>query len=163
MTVKILASSMLLIGCFLFGSEMSRRMKNRKDTLKQLILSLGYIENYILSLKMPLPEIYNKLSGEKIVGDMFKKMYESECLDQKKLWERGLLELTIDEKDKNPLIELSGVLGNGNSEFVKKQIEQCISLLVRQYEEAESQYKAEGTLYRKMGVYMGVLLVLLLI
>ena len=91
---------------------------------------------------------------------MFYKMSQENTADTYKLWEKGISSLKLKKEDVAPLTELSKVLGCGNVAHQKTCIDICISGLEKQLKNAENSYEKEGKLYKKLGIYAGILLVI---
>ncbi|MDP4118784.1 MAG: stage III sporulation protein AB [Bacillota bacterium] len=163
MTLKIIAAAVIIAGGFFAGKSVADTMKERRDCLQKLVSALLQMENYIAAVAMPLGRVYERLSDETKVGKMFDKMMKSSETDQKKLWEEATKTLDcLKKEDINPLIELSEVIGASSREHQSAQIDLCIIRLKKRLEEAEHAYGQNGVLCRKMGIYGGILIVILL-
>ncbi len=163
MTIKIIAGTCIILGGFLFGKNLSDDMKRRRENIKDIISALVQMEHYIVTLSMPLERIYEKLSGDGDVGKMFFEMANSGERSQKKLWKNSLRHpWGLNKEDTKPLEELSGVLGAEGKEHQKRHIEICIEKMQKRLEDAEKRYSMDGMLCKKMGIYIGILIVILL-
>ncbi len=157
---KLMACVLTVAFSVLGGWVLSDGLKERRDTLRELIIALSELKNYIAGARMPLPEIYVKLSGKSAVGKMFDKMSRENTADTYNLWEKHLLTLKLKKEDIIPLKDLAKSLGYGNVTHQKTCIDICITGLEKRLKEAETSYDKEGKLYKKLGIYVGILLVI---
>ncbi len=155
---ELVLSALLISFSALLGMIISKNFKLRADTLKKLISSLCEMENYIVSGKVPLPQIYEKLSDNSHVGKFFKKLSLSGTSNTHFLWEENLPMLPVNSDDLIPLKELAKSLGAGGVTHQKTAIELCKTGLLKRLSEAETAYEKDGKLYRKLGLYAGILL-----
>lgn len=158
---KLMASALTIAFSTIGGLVLSEGLKERRDTLRELIVALSELKNYISGARMPLPEIYVKLSGKTSVGKMFDKMSRENTSDTYKLWEKHLSALKLKKEDIVPLKDLAKTLGYGNVTHQKTCIDICVTGLEKHLREAETSYEKEGKLYRKLGIYAGILLVII--
>lgn len=161
MTLKIVSAAVLTVSCFFAGNAAGDRLKMRCEDLRDLISSLTKAENYIEGLSLPLPRIYEKLSGKSRVGQMFKAVLDGNGT-VREVWENGLSLTALSEEDKKEVMRLSAVLGTDGRKQQQKHIELCLSELEKNLEAAEKRQKLDGALYKRMGAYIGALAAIIL-
>ncbi len=161
MTLKIVSAAVLTASCFFAGNAAGDRLKMRCEDLRDLISSLIKTENYIEGLSLPLPRIYERLSGESRVGQMFKAVLDGNGT-VREVWENGLSLTALSEEDKKEVMRLSAVLGTDGRKQQQKHIELCLSELEKNLEAAEKRQKLDGALYKRMGAYIGALAAIIL-
>ena len=106
---KITAAVFTIAFSTICGWLLSNGLKERRDTLRELIIALTELQNYITGARMPLPEIYVKLSGKSAVGKMFNKMSQESTTDTYNLWKKHISSLKLKKEDANPLEDLAKV------------------------------------------------------
>ena len=161
MTLKIVSAAVLTASCFFAGNAAGDRLKMRCEDLSDLISALIKTENYIEGLSLPLPRIYERLSGEGRVGQMFKAVLDGSGT-VREVWENGLSLTALSEEDKKEVMRLSAVLGADGRKQQQKHIELCLSELEKNLEDAEKRQKLDGALYKRMGAYIGALVAIIL-
>ena len=167
MPFKILIAGTVVIVSFFLGNSFAASMKKREDYLRELIGCLLQMESYIGSTSMPLGRIYERLSGTSgDCGRFFSKLKQltEERNSQPICWEKSLPELkSLTKEDRQPLQELSCVLGAEDGRSQLSHLKLCRDRLELQLKQAENCYRTNGKLYRQLGFLGGLFLVVILI
>lgn len=168
MWLKFLILSLLLLITSWIGIILSKKYSNRVKELRQLRSALNIIENKIKFTYEPIPEIFKELSRKFTgsVGQIFKKSYENMILiDAGTAWENGI-ELTnsnLKKEDKESLKGLGKLLGKTDVEGQVSQLNLINEFLKVQLENAEQEQQKGEKLYKKLGVILGLMIVVALI
>lgn len=115
-----------------------------------------------------LPEIFKEIS-ESTKGNVSKlyiKAYENmEYTTAHNSWEEALrnTKMQINNDDKTIIKQLSKQLGNTDIEGQIKNIQMVNDFLEKQIIEAEAEKNKNGKMYKKLGITIGLILMIILI
>lgn len=115
-----------------------------------------------------LPEIFKEIS-ESTKGNVSKlyiKAYENmEYTTAHNSWEEALrnTKMQINNEDKTIIKQLSKQLGNTDIEGQIKNIQMVNDFLEKQIIEAEAEKNKNGKMYKKLGITIGLILMIILI
>lgn len=148
---------------FLLGSLVEEKTKHRKEDICDLLTALDKMKRDIVFLSLPIDRIYQELSGKCRVGKMFERISLSGEKNQEKLWEENLNILgTLKNEDMLPILSLAKELGKGDRELSGRQIDICMEILKKNLEKVENACNRECKLYPRLGLYGGILIIILM-
>ena len=94
---------------------------------------------------------------------MFERISLSGEKNQEKLWEENLNILgTLKNEDMLPILSLAKELGKGDRELSGRQIDICMEILKKNLEKVENACNRECKLYPRLGLYGGILIIILM-
>lgn len=150
------------------GILLSQKYVYRLEELDELKNNFQIIENKIKYTYSPLQDIFLEIS--EISNYSIKKLFKgaAENIKEKgaeKAWKDELkkAEMSIKKEDKDILEEFGVLLGKTNKEGQINQIRYVNSLLERQIEKAKKEREKNETIYKKLGLILGVGIVIILI
>ena len=116
----------------------------------------------------PLPEIFRQISGaiKPNIGSIFKiASYNMNFFSAGDAWNKAIDTdiLNINLEDKNVLKNLSKLLGATDLEGQLSQIEMTSNFLDEQIKKAEKEREKNESMYRKLGMIIGLGIVIILI
>ncbi len=173
MLVKFIVSSVLLLSTGIVGYLMSQRYSLRVKEISYLQLAMNNLEAEILYYSNSLPSAMNKvgLRTHKNIGDFFIDTYK--MLDSKngyrvdEAWERSVLKnisnTSLHKDDKEILISFGKDLGMGDKETQRKHFQFTKVLLEEQRDIALDEKETNGKLFNRLGILLGLGLVIILI
>ncbi|MTI65427.1 MAG: stage III sporulation protein AB [Firmicutes bacterium] len=170
--LKIMGSLMIIIASTLigniFGSKYSLRLKN----IKGLINCIRLLESEILYLSNPLPEAFDNVykKGSKNVSYIFRdiRKYLIENDDKnvlesfKYIINKNKVKLSLTKDDIEILVSLASILGTSDKQDQQKHIKVIIEQLKIQQRDAFERMKKNEALYKKLGLLLGLALVIIL-
>lgn len=158
---KIIGSFFVIGSCFLFGVYLSQKLKNRKDYLSSFIDFLTNLNTNVRYLSDDIFSLIHKSSKEML---LFKDV---NCCDLTIYWEDYLSSLPSNyglKKDDYSIIKSFGdMLGKTDIEGQINHISLHKELFAVQLKNAESEYISKSKLYKVLGLFFGVSIVLMII
>ncbi len=166
--MKILIYSGIFLTCSTIGLLKSQKYVYRVDELKEFKNALNMFKTKIKFTYEPLPEIFKQISGTiaPTIGSIFKiASYNMNFLTAGEAWNKAMdtdiLNITLE--DKNILKDLSKLLGATDVEGQISQIEVTSNFLDEQIKKAEKEKEKNERMYRKLGVIIGLGIVIILV
>lgn len=160
----------ILIGvmCAYIGKLYSKTFYGRVDELKEIKSTLIILETKIKYTYGILPEIFKEISENTKgnVSKLYLKAYENmEFTTAKNSWKEAVknTKMKINNEDKEIIKQLSKQLGNTDMEGQIKNIQMVNEFLDNQIEEAEIEKNKNGKMYKKLGITIGLILMIILI
>lgn len=168
MTLKMILGLAVIICSTEIGILFSKKYVYRLEELDELKNNFQIIENKIKYTYEPLEEIFLEVADISSFGirELFEKTAKN--IKQKgaeKAWKEEIknAELSLKKTDKSILKEFGNLLGKTNKEGQVNQIKFVNTLLDRQIEKAKEEKAKNETVYKKLGLILGVGIVIILI
>ncbi len=166
--IKILIYSFIFLTCSAIGLIKSQKYVYRVDELKEFKNALNMFKTKIKFTYEPLPDIFKQISNTitPSIGSIFKiASYNMSFLTAGEAWSKAIDTdiLNINLEDKKILKDLSKLLGATDLEGQISQIEVTETFLDEQIKRAEKEKEKNEQMYRKLGVIIGLGIVIVLI
>ncbi|MBR2744355.1 MAG: stage III sporulation protein AB [Clostridia bacterium] len=152
----------------LIGIKLASGYKVRANNLKQMKKALKILEAKITYTYDKLPDLFleisNKIGGD--VGNLFFDVGRNMQLEfAGEAWEQCIEKsnLSITHDDKEALKSLGKLLGSTNMQGQLEQLHLVNDFLDEQIKEAVESKKKNETMYKKLGVIVGLAVVIVLI
>lgn len=162
----------LLIGVFgtisMIGINISKKYVERANNLKQIKKALHIFETKITYTYEPIPDVFFEIS-KKIKGDVGKLFFDASKQMQLdfagEVWEKCInnSNLGLVEDDKEALKSLGKLLGSTDIEGQISQIRLVNTFLDSQIEEATESRNKNEKMYKKLGIIVGLAVVIVLV
>lgn len=150
------------------GVKISNRYTERANNLKQIKKALNIFETKIMYTYEPIPDVFLEIS-KKIKGDVGKLFLDASrnmSLDfAGDAWEKSLnnSNIMLLEDDKEALRSLGKLLGSTDIDGQLSQIRLVNGFLNEQIKEAIEQKNKNETMYKKLGIIVGLAVVIVLV
>lgn len=166
--IKILIYSSIFLVCSTIGLLKSQKYIYRVNELREFKNALNMFKTKIKFTYEPLPEIFRQISGaiKPNIGSIFKiASYNMKFFSAGDAWNKAIDTdiLNINLEDKNVLKNLSKLLGATDLEGQLSQIEMTSNFLDEQIKKAEKEREKNESMYRKLGMIIGLGIVIILI
>ena len=166
--IKILIYSSIFLVCSTIGLLKSQKYIYRVNELREFKNALNMFKTKIKFTYEPLPEIFRQISGaiKPNIGSIFKiASYNMNFFSAGDAWNKAIDTdiLHINLEDKNVLKNLSKLLGATDLEGQLSQIEMTSNFLDEQIKKAEKEREKNESMYRKLGMIIGLGIVIILI
>ena len=150
------------------GVKISNRYTERANNLKQIKKALNIFETKIMYTYEPIPDVFleisKKIKGDvgKLFGDASRNMSLDFAGDA---WEKSLnnSNIMLLEDDKEALRSLGKLLGSTDIDGQLSQIRLVNGFLNEQIKEAIEQKDKNETMYKKLGIIVGLAVVIVLV
>lgn len=152
----------------LIGVRIANNYAVRANNLKQIKKALNLFEAKIMYTYEPIPDVFLEIS-KKIKGDVGKLFYEISTRMQFEFageaWEKCINEskLSLLDDDKEALKSLGKLLGNTDIEGQLSQLKLVNRFLDEQIQEATESKNKNEKMYKKLGIIVGLAVVIVLI
>ena len=165
--LKILIYSAIFLTCSVIGIIKSQKYIYRVDELKEFKNALNMFRTKIKFTYEPIPEIFEQISKSitPSIGGIFKlASYNMNFYPAGEAWTKAMDTdiLNINLEDKNILKDLSKLLGATDLDGQLSQIEITYNFLEEQIKKAERDRLKNESLYRKLGIVIGLGIVIVL-
>lgn len=166
--LKIFLAIGIVICSMRIGILISKKYVFRLDELDELKNNFSIIENKIKYTYQPLEEIFNEVAeiSSYEIANLFRNTAENiKEKGAENSWKDEIKksELSLKKEDKEVLKEFGVLLGKTNKEGQINQIKFVNELLERQITKAEKEREKNEVMYKKLGMIMGIGLVIVLI
>ena len=166
--LKFFILVLIFIISTLIGKMISKKYVYRLEELEEVKNALNMFKTKIKFTYEPLPEIFKQISStiEPSIGSIFKiASHNMSFLTAGEAWNKAIDTdiLNINMEDKNILKDLSKLLGATDVEGQISQIEVTSSFLDEQIKKAEKEKEKSEQMYRKLGVIIGLGIVIVLV
>ncbi len=168
LAVKILIYSFIFLTCSMIGILKSRKYVYRVEELKEFKNALNMFKAKIKFTYEPIPEIFEQISNSinPDIGSIFKIASNNmKFCTAGEAWTKAidvdLLNITVE--DKSILKDLSKMLGKTDLQGQISQIEITSAFIDEQIKKAERAREKNETMYTKLGVIIGLSIVIVLI
>lgn len=166
--IKILIYSAIFLTCSFIGILKSQKYIYRVDELKEFKNALNMFKTKIKFTYEPIPDIFEQIASNinPEIGSIFKiASYNMKYCPAGDAWNKAIDTelLNINIEDKNILKDLSKLLGATDIQGQISQIEITSNFLDEQIKKAEKEKEKNETVYRKLGMIIGLGIVIVLI
>lgn len=166
--VKIFIYSFIFLTCSMIGILKSKKYVYRVNELKEFKNALNMFKAKIKFTYEPIPEIFTQIANttEPEIGSVFKIASNNmKFCAAGEAWSKAIDTdlLNINLEDKNILKDLSKLLGATDLEGQISQIEITNTFLDQQIKKAEKEREKNEAIYRKLGVIIGLSIVIILL
>ena len=166
--LKIIMYSFIFLTCSAIGIVKSRKYIYRVEELKEFKNALNMFKTKVRFTYEPIPEIFDEISKTiaPTIGGIFKiASYNMQFYSAGDAWNKAIDTdiLNINSEDRNVLKNLSKLLGATDVEGQLSQIEITDDFLDEQIKKAEQEKKKNEGIYRKLGVIIGLGIVIILL
>lgn len=166
--LKIIIYSAIFLTSSAIGIIKSRKYIYRVEELKEFKNALNMFRTKIKFTYEPIPEIFNQISKSitPAIGGIFKlASYNMNFYPAGEAWIKAMDTdiLNINLEDKNILKDLSKLLGATDLDGQLSQIDITYNFLDEQIKKAEKEKLKNESLYRKLGMVIGLGIVIVLL
>lgn len=166
--LKILIYTSIFLTCSAIGLIKSKKYVYRVEELQEFKNALNIFKTKIRFTYEPIPDIFSQISSNigSNIGSVFKiASYNMKFFPAGDAWSKAMDTdiLNINSEDKNILKDLSKLLGTMDAEGQISQIEVTSNFLDEQIKKAEKEKDKSEKMYRKLGVIIGLGIVIILI
>ncbi len=166
--IKILIYSFIFLTCSIIGVLKSQKYTYRVSELKEFKNALNMFKTKIKFTYEPIPEIFTQISStiNPNIGSIFKiASYNMKFCAAGEAWSKAIDTdiLNINPEDKNILKDLGKLLGATDIEGQLSQIEVTSNFLDEQIKKAEKEREKNEKMYRKLGMIVGLGIVIVLL
>lgn len=166
--IKILIYSFIFLTCSIIGILKSQKYAYRVNELKEFKNALNMFKTKIRFTYEPIPEIFSQISNtiNPNIGSIFKiASYNMKFCAAGEAWNKAMDTdiLNINLEDKNILKDLGKLLGATDIEGQLSQIEVTSNFLDEQIKKAEKEREKSEKMYRKLGIIVGLGIVIILL
>ncbi len=166
--IKIIVLFLIFGTISMIGVKIAEKYVIRAKNLKQIRKALNILETKIVYTNEVLPDIFHeiatKIKGN--VGALFEEISKRMDLDfAGDAWESGITNsnLELKEEDKEALRTLGKLLGNTDVQGQICQIKMVNKFLEEQIAEANESKNKNEKMYKKLGIIVGLAVVIVLI
>lgn len=157
----------ILVACSLIGRYISKKYIIRVSELEEIKNALNMFQSKIKFTYEPIPEIFEEISKNtsQTVGQVFQTAKEKMQTKTANIaWEEAIEESqnSLTKDDKHVLKTLSKLLGQTDIEGQTSQIEITQKFLETQIKEAQEEKTKNEKLYSKLGITIGLAIVIIL-
>lgn len=168
LAVKIVIYSCIFLTCSMIGILKSRKYVYRVEELKEFKNALNMFKTKIKFTYEPIPEIFEQISNtiNPDIGSIFKIASNNmKFCTAGEAWTKAIDMdiLNISLEDKTILKDLSKMLGKTDLQGQISQIEITSSFIDEQIKKAERAREKNEKMYTKLGVIIGLSIVIVLI
>lgn len=166
--LKFILSILIVVCATKLGIEISKKYVFREKELYEFKNAFNMMETKVRYTYEPLKDIFSEIADttEKSVGRVFRKVsMKIETNPAKRTWEEAIDEsqLYIVKEDKDILKGFGKLLGKTDKLGQISEIKLILELLDKQIEKASLEREKNEKLYKKMGLILGVSIVIILI
>lgn len=157
----------ILVACSLIGRYLSKKYVIRVNELEEMKNALNIFKSKIKFTYEPIPEIFGEIAQNtsKNVGQVFTSAKEKMQTKTANIaWEEAIDESqnNLTKEDKHVLKTLFKLLGQTDVEGQISQIEITQKFLETQLKEAQEEKEKNEKLYSKLGITIGLAIVIIL-
>lgn len=165
--IKYFILFVILVVCSLIGRYLSKKYIIRVNELEEIKNALNMFQSKIKFTYEPIPEIFEEIAQNtsKTVGQVFRTAKEKMQTNTANIaWEEAVEESqnSLTKDDKYVLKTLSKLLGQTDVEGQTSQIEITQKFLETQIKEAQEEKIKNEKLYSKLGITIGLAIVIIL-
>lgn len=166
--IKYLILFLVFIISALIGKYISKQYIYRLKELEEIKNALNILKSKIKFTYEPLPEIFEEISKNTTINisRIFTKAKEEmNNKSASEAWENSIDEYSgnLNKEDKQVIKTLSKLLGTTDTDGQLSQIEVTESFLDEQIRQAQEEKNKNEKLYQKLGVTIGMAIVIILI
>lgn len=165
--VKYFMLFLILVASVLLGKNIARKYVNRLKELEEMRTALNIFRSKVSFTYSPIPEIFEEIAKDskgnigKIFSAASKKM---EKVTANIAWSEAINEVdsNLNKEDKKILENLSKLLGQTDVEGQISQIDITQKFLDNQIQDAIDEKQKNEKLYSKLGITIGLAIVVVL-
>jgi stage III sporulation protein AB len=172
MLIKLVTSSVIVVGCTLLGIAYANRFSQRTQLLQQFQAGLQQLETHILYTAMPLPEAFFH-AGRSIGGNvgaffmtLSDEIHNKRGAPFEKIWKETFHSVEgfafLNQEDYELFEQMAPGLGMTDRENQKKNFALVQYRLKDQIKKAEGERSRNESLYRNLGILGGLMIAILL-
>ncbi len=158
-TLRLLGGGLLVLSGALFGYGGTSALRERARALRALSAALGLLESELILRRTPLPEIFERLRGERFFA-LFAAGFGAEPTER--LWRRAAAALELDDAATRARAGLGAVIGRYDAARQAAEIAAVRARLTEQAAEAERELAARGRRLPGLGAALGAMAAILL-
>lgn len=169
MFLKIVGGIQIVLSCYLIGLKCASSLKNRVDDIREFEQVLEQLENEISFYSNILEDAFSKISNNtskritKILNDMSTNLRTK---PSNIAWEMAIKEnyqnTYLAKEDIEIILSLSNLLGMSDVDGQISNIKNIIGRLKKQEIKAYEVRQKNETLYKNLGVLVGITITILL-
>lgn len=173
MVLKLLVGAILLLSSSTIGYLMALRYSLRVKQLTYFINALNTLETEILYYLTPLPIAMKRVSDRShssiswIFEETWSMLSSKEGYEIDEIWKKVINEcidnLSLSKEDIEIIIDFAKELGFGNKDTQNKHFQYTKELLKEQKRKANNEREKNGRMFNKLGVLLGLAIVIILI
>lgn len=168
LAIKILIYSCIFLTCSVIGILKSQKYVYRVSELREFKNALNMFKTKIKFTYEPIPEIFEQIAGSinPSIGSIFKlASHNMKYCAAGDAWNQAIDAelLNINTEDKKILKGLSKLLGATDIQGQLSQIEVTSNFLDEQIKKAEKEKEKNEGMYRKLGMIIGLGIVIILV
>lgn len=168
MPIKWIGAVLVFISAFSIGFMKSRELSGREKSLKNLRTALNILESEIVFSSHYLKEALKRISDLCGCGGLFSDISDQmQKFSVMEAWNISLKKsqkkLFLKDSDIEILNILASQIGMSDREQQVKHITHVKLLLEKAEEDARHEYQTLAKLYRSMGIFAGLFIIILLI
>ncbi len=173
MLLKIIVALILLFSSTTIGFLIAFRYSLRVKQIEYFISSLNSLENDILYYSTPLPIAMKRVSEKShksiawIFEETWKRLSNKDGYSIDKTWHEVIYKnmdiLSFSNEDIEIITCFAKELGLGNKETQNKHFQYTKSLLTEQKRKANKEKERNGRMYNRLGILLGLAIVIILI
>lgn len=156
--MKLIGALLLFICSCSTGGFLALKTKRRLSDLKETINFLKHIKTRIVYFNSPLNNIYSEFTTDSPNFSIF--LEELEKREMYDVLKHGT-SLNLSKNSLEILAEMSKELGKTFKDKQTAMLDNCIILLEKEYDEKKNTSPQTYKLYVSLGIYVGILLVIL--
>lgn len=162
-----LIGAVLITGCGCwFGEQLARELRQRRQTLDGITVTLEQMRRELEFRQIPLPELFEKLERTACqpVSGLFLHWKDKEDKKMAEEWEERVEKLPLlTQEERYTISSLGGILGRYPVREQGEAIGTVCTYLRQCEEQADKEYARMGKVYRGLGAACGGILVVLLL
>ena len=168
LSLKIIIYSAIFLTSSAIGIIQSQKYIYRVEELKEFKNALNMFRTKIKFTYEPIPEIFNQIASsiKPNVGGIFKiASHNMKLYPAGEAWIKAIKTdiLNINAEDRKVLMDLSKLLGTTDLDGQLGQIELTYNFLDEQIKKAETEMSRNEVMYRKLGMIIGLGIVVILL
>lgn len=173
MLAKLILSGIIIISSGIIGYILGNRYVQRLRDLKNLYISLQMLETEIMYSSNNLPRALKKVGKKSNITiqnfflDTYDVLKDKKGLSVEEAWlnaiETNITKTSLNEEDKEILVDFGINLGNTDKENQIKNFQLAYLQLNKRQEHAETLRFKNERMYKKLGVLIGIAIVIVFI
>ena len=166
MLFKLIGGLLIMGGLWYWGNIKSKKFKLRPQQLRDLQVCLNQLSNEIFYLSTMMEDVLYKIAEKNkfIINKFFiltaENLKDAENNDIRTAWNKAVDECmpgtALEDEDENILKSFGALLGNTNKDGQIENINLTLQQLKNQEIKAEEEKKKYGNLYSRLGLLMGI-------
>ena len=159
LTLRLLGGGLLVLAGALLGGSGAAALRTEARTLRSISAALGIFESELTALLTPLPDIFQKLRGERFF-ELLSAGFGTEPTER--LWRRAAETLDIDAECVRALADLGAVIGRYDAARQAAEISAVRSRLDARAAQLAEEIAGRGRRLPGLGAALGAMAAVLL-